>query len=205
MNFPTAADEVETHNKFQLSIVYHLLLFTVGVRRLPRSRFLASAMLSKDSTRTELGKRPIPTRRAGDNCNTITCRRSLLSRKPNSYHRGNGKDKHEDNLVSHSLLLFGYYGNIQVTSSRAETDIARPDQGRVAYPPPPSFFFTTPYSHASDTGEENAVEDPRLGAGKPRPPSHPASRLMTPLILARGRRMLRRWTPSAGRQSEWSD
>ena len=48
MNFPTAAGEVETH-KFQLSIVYHLLLFSVGVRRLPRSRFLASAMLSKDS------------------------------------------------------------------------------------------------------------------------------------------------------------
>ena len=50
MNFPTAAGEVETH-KLQLSIVYHLLLFSVGVRRLPRSRFLASAMLSKDSTR----------------------------------------------------------------------------------------------------------------------------------------------------------
>ena len=54
MNFPTAAGEEETH-KFQLSIVYHLLLFSVGVRRLPWSRFLASAMLSKDSTRTELG------------------------------------------------------------------------------------------------------------------------------------------------------
>ena len=116
MNFPTAAGEVETH-KFQLSIVYHLLLFSVGVRRLPRSRFLASAMLSKDSTRTELGKRPIPTRRVGHNLNTITYRRSLLSRQPNSYHRGNRKDKREDNLVSHSLLLFGYSGNNQVTSS----------------------------------------------------------------------------------------
>ena len=116
MNFPTAAGEVETH-KFQLSIVYHLLLFSVGVRRLPRSRFLASAMLSKDSTRTELGKRPIPTRRVGHNLNTITYRRSLLSRQPNSHHRGNRKDKREDNLVSHSLLLFGYSGNNQVTSS----------------------------------------------------------------------------------------
>ena len=118
MNFPTAAGEVETH-KFQLSIVYHLLLFSAGVRRLPRSRFLASAMLSKDSTRTELGKRPIPTRRQGDNLNTITYRRSLLSRrrKPNSYLRGNRKDKREDDLVSHSLLLFGYSGNIQVASS----------------------------------------------------------------------------------------
>ena len=115
-NFPTAAGEVETH-KFQLSIVYHLLLFSAGVRRLPRSRFLASAMLSKDSTRTELGKRPIPTRGQGDNLNTITYRRSLLSQKPNSYHRGNRKDKREDNLVSHSLLLFGYSGNIQVASS----------------------------------------------------------------------------------------
>ena len=45
-NFPTAAGEVEAH-KFQLSIVYHLLLFSVGVRRLPWSRFLSSAMLSK--------------------------------------------------------------------------------------------------------------------------------------------------------------
>ena len=116
MNFPTAAGEVETH-KFQLSIVYHLLLFSVGVRRLPRSRFLASVMLSKDSTRTELGKRPIPTRRVGHNLNTITYRRSLLSRQPNSYHRGYRKDKREDNLVSHSLLLFGYSGNNQVTSS----------------------------------------------------------------------------------------
>ena len=116
MNFPTAAGEVETH-KFQLSIVYHLLLFSVGVRRLPRSRFLASAMLSKDSTRTELGKRPIPTRRVGHNLHTITCRRSLLSRQQNSYHRRNRKDKREDNLVSHSLLLFGYSGNNQVTSS----------------------------------------------------------------------------------------
>ena len=116
MNFPTAAGEVEMH-KFQLSIVYHLLLFSVGVRRLPRSRFLASAMLSKDSTRTELGKRSIPTRRVGHNLNTITYRRSLLSRQPNSYHRRNRKDKREDNLVSHSLLLFGYSGNNQVTSS----------------------------------------------------------------------------------------
>ena len=116
MNFPTAAGEVETH-KFQLSIVYHLLLFSAAVLRLPRSRFLASAMLSKDSTRTELGKRPIPTRRQGDNLNTITYRTSLLSRKPNSYHRGNRKDKREDNLISHSLLLFGYSGNIQVASS----------------------------------------------------------------------------------------
>ena len=116
MNFPTAAGEVETH-KFQLSIVYHLLLFSVGVRRLPRSRFLASAMLSKDNTRTELGKRPIPTRRVGHNLNTITYRRSLLSRQPNSYHLRNRKDKREDNLVSHSLLLFGYSGNNQVTSS----------------------------------------------------------------------------------------
>ena len=116
MNFPTAAGEVETHN-FQLSIVYHLLLFSAAVLRLPRSRFLASATLSKDSTRTELGKRPIPTRRQGDNVNTITYRTSLLSRKPNSYHRGNRKDKREDNLVSHSLLLFGYSGNIQVASS----------------------------------------------------------------------------------------
>ena len=48
-------------------------------------------MLSKDSTRTELGKRPIPTRGQGDNLNTITYRRSLLSHKPNSYHRGNRK------------------------------------------------------------------------------------------------------------------
>ena len=30
MNFPTAAGEVETH-KFQLSIVYHLLLFSAAV------------------------------------------------------------------------------------------------------------------------------------------------------------------------------
>ena len=140
MNFPTAAVEVETH-KFQLSIVYHLLLFSVGVRRLPRSRFLASAMLSKDSTRTELGKRPIPTRGVGHNLNTITYRRSLLSRQPNSYHRRNRKDKREDNLVSHSLLLFGYSGNNQVTSSPG-WDIARRDQGRVASPL--SFFFTTP-------------------------------------------------------------
>ena len=116
MNFPTAAGEVETH-KFQQSIAYHMLLFSVSVRRLPRSRFLASAILSKDRTRTELRKRSIPTRRVGDNLNTITYRRSLLSRKPNSYHRGNRKDKREDNLVSHSLLLFGYSGNIQVTSS----------------------------------------------------------------------------------------
>ena len=116
MNFPTAAGEVETH-KFQRSIVYHLLLFSAAVLQLPRSHFLASAMLSKDSTRTELGKRPIPTRRQGDNLNTITYRTSLLSRKPNSYHRGNRKDKREDNLVGHSLLLFGYSGNIQVASS----------------------------------------------------------------------------------------
>ena len=47
----------------------------------------------------------------------MTYRRSLLSRQPNSYHRGNRKDKREDNLVSHSLLLFGYSGNNQVTSS----------------------------------------------------------------------------------------
>ena len=116
MNFPTAAGEVETH-KFQQSIAYHVLLFSVSVRRLPRSRFLASAMLSKDRMRTELRKRSIPTRRVGDNLNTITYRRSLLSRKPNSYHRGNRKDKREDNLVSQALLLFGYSGNIQVTSS----------------------------------------------------------------------------------------
>ena len=116
MNFPTAAGEVDTR-KFQLSIVYHLLLFSAAVLRLPRSRFRASAMLSKDSTRTELGKRPIPTRRQGDKLNTITYPTSLLSRKPNSYHRGNRKDKREDNLVGHSLLLFGYSGNIQVASS----------------------------------------------------------------------------------------
>ena len=103
-NFPTAAGEVETH-KFQLSIVYHLLLFSAGVRRLPRSRFLASAMLSKDSTRTELGKRPIPSRGQGDNLYTITYRRSLLSQKPNSYHRGNRKDKREDNLVGRFLVV----------------------------------------------------------------------------------------------------
>ena len=140
-NFPTAAGEVETH-KFQLSIVYHLLLFSAGVRRLPWSRFLASAMLSKDSTRTELGKRPIPTRGQGDNLNTITYRRSLLSQKPNSYHRGNRKDKREDNLVGHSLLLFGYSGNIQVASSpgwgRHRT--ARPEPRCV----PPFFLFHFP-------------------------------------------------------------
>ena len=62
-------------------------------------------MLSKDSTRTELGKRPIPTRGQGDNLNTITYRRSLLSKKPNSYHRGNRNDKREDNLVGHSLFV----------------------------------------------------------------------------------------------------
>ena len=144
MNFPTAAGEVETP-KFQLSIVYHLLLFSVSVSRLPRSRFLASAaaMLSKDSTRTELGKRPIPTRRQGDNLNTITYRTSLLSRKPNSYHRGNRKNKREDNLVSHSLLLFGYSGNIQVASSPGW------DRHRTTRPEPRcvplSFFFTSPY------------------------------------------------------------
>ena len=141
MNFPTAAGEVETH-KFQLSIVYHLLLFSVGVRRLTRSRFLASAMLSKGSTRTELGKRPIPTRRVGHNLNTITYRRSLLSRQPNSYHRGNRKDKREDNLVSHSLLLFCHSGNNQVTSSPGR------DRHRTTRPGPRcvplSFFFTTP-------------------------------------------------------------
>ena len=140
-NFPTAAGEVETH-KLQLSIVYHLLLFSAAVRRLPWSRFLASAMLSKDSTRTELGKRPIPTRGQGDNLNTITYRRSLLSQKPNSYHRGNRKDKREDNLVGHSLLLFGYSGNIQVASSpgwgRHRT--ARPEPRCV----PPFFLFHFP-------------------------------------------------------------
>ena len=140
-NFPTAAGEVETH-KFQLSIVYHLLLFSAGVHRLPWSRFLASAMLSKDSTRTELGKRPIPTRGQGDNLNTITYRRSLLSQKPNSYHRGNREDKREDNLVGHSLLLFGYSGNIQVASSpgwgRHRT--ARPEPRCV----PPFFLFHFP-------------------------------------------------------------
>ena len=140
MNFPTAAGEVETH-KFQLSIVYHLLLFSVSVRRLPRSRFLASAMLSKDSTRTELGKGPIPTRRVGDNLNTITYRRSLLSRKPNSYHRGNRKDKREDNLVSHSLLLFGYSGNIQVTSSPGWDRHRTTRPGPRCVPPPPPFFL----------------------------------------------------------------
>ena len=146
-NFPTAAGEVETH-KFQLSIVYHLLLFSAGVRRLPWSRFLASAMLSKDSTRTELGKRPIPTRGQGDNLNTITYRRSLLSQKPNSYHRGNRKDKREDNLVGHSLqlLLFGYSGNIQVASSpgwgRHRT--ARPEPRCF----PPFFLFHFPLANA---------------------------------------------------------
>ena len=143
MNFPTAAGEVETH-KFQLSIVYHLLLFSVGVRRLPRSRFLASVMLSKDSTRTELGKRPIPTRRVGHTLNTITYRRSLLSRQPNSYHRGYRKDKREDNLVSHSLLLFGYSGNNQVTSSPGW------DRHRTTRPGPrcvpPFFLFHYPLS-----------------------------------------------------------
>ena len=141
MNLPTAAGEVETH-KFKLSIVYHLLLFSAGVRRLPRSRFLASAMLSKDSTQTELGKRLIPTRRQRDNLNTITYRRSLLSRKPNSYHRGNRKDKREDNLVSYSLLLFGYSGNIQVASTRPSSPGW--DRHRTTRPGPrcvPPFFF----------------------------------------------------------------
>ena len=155
MNFPTAAGEVETH-KFQLSIVYHLLLFSVGVRRLPRSRFLASAMLSKDSTRTELGKRPIPTRRVGHNLNTITYRRSLLSRQPNSYHRRNRKDKREDNLVSHSLLLFGYSGNNQVTSSPGW------DRHRTTRPGPrcvpPFFLFHYPLVKRS---REN-VHQPRI-------------------------------------------
>ena len=149
-NFPTAAGEVETH-KFQLSIVYHLLLFSAGVRRLPWSRFLASAMLSKDSTRTELGKRPIPTRGQGDNLNTITYRRSLLSQKPNSYHRGNRKDKREDNLelVGHSLLLFGYSGNIEVASSPGwgRHRMARPEPrcvGNRPRPLPPFFLFHFP-------------------------------------------------------------
>ena len=60
-------------------------------------------------------------------------------------------------------------------------------------------------SHAGGTAAINAVQAPQLGAGKPRPPSHPASRLMAPMVLARGRRMLRRWTPSTERKSEWSD
>ena len=67
--------------------------------------------------KTELGKRPIPTRRQGDTLNTKTYRGSLLSRKPNSYQQENQKDKREDNLIGHSLLLFDYSENIQLASS----------------------------------------------------------------------------------------
>ena len=163
MNFPTAADEVETL-KFQLSIVYHLLLFSVGVRWLPRSRFLANAMLSKDSTRTELGKRPIPTRRVGEDFNTIICRRSLLSRKPNSYHRGNGKDKHEDNLVAIPCCFSVTLATSRWPRARAETDIARPDQGCVASPPP--LFFHYPLQPRRRHWRRERRGGPAFGSGE---------------------------------------
>ena len=140
-NFPTAAGEVETH-KFQLSIVYHLLALLrrcASTPLIPLSR-QRDAFERQHSDWT--WKATDSTRGQGDNLNTITYRRSLLSQKPNSYHRGNRKDKREDNLVGHSLLLFGYSGNIQVASSpgwgRHRT--ARPEPRCV----PLSFFFTSP-------------------------------------------------------------